>query len=95
MILAVEAGGHSGFAVGNLLAVLVVAWGVGRLFERVGYPSILGELLGGIVLGPPMLGLLSSDPALNVIGDLGVVLMMLYIGSEIDVRDLRRASVPG
>ncbi|MDX1511528.1 MAG: cation:proton antiporter [Nitriliruptorales bacterium] len=95
MILAVEAGGHSGFAVGNLLAVLVVAWGVGRLFERVGYPSILGELLGGIVLGPPMLGLLNSDPALNVIGDLGVILMMLYIGTEIDIRDLRRASVPG
>lgn len=96
MMLAVEAGSHgSGFGVGNLLAVLAVAWGVGRLFERVGYPSILGELLGGIVLGPPILGLLSPDPALNVIGDLGVVLMMLYIGSEIDVRDLRRASVPG
>jgi Kef-type K+ transport system membrane component KefB len=96
LMLAVESSGHgSGFAVGNLLAVLAVAWGAGRLFERIGYPAILGELLGGIVLGPPMLGLLMTDPALQVIGDLGVVLMMLYIGCEIDVRELRRASKPG
>ncbi len=96
-VLAVEAGGDGAASlhVGSLLAVLVAAWILGRIANRLGYPSVLGELLGGILLGPPMLGLLSADAAILIIGELGILLMMLYIGIEIDVRDLRKASRPG
>ncbi|MBW3663656.1 MAG: cation:proton antiporter [Actinobacteria bacterium] len=95
VLAAQETAAHGAFSVGNLLAVLVAAWAAGRLAVHVGYPAILGELIVGILLGPPLLGLLDSSDALTIIGDLGVILMMLYIGTEIDVRDLRRASVPG
>ena len=68
----------------NLLLVLLAALAGGWLARRLGYPSILGELAAGIVLGPPLLGVLSTDDAIAVIGKLGVVLLMLYIGLHLD-----------
>ncbi len=79
----------------NLLAVLASAWLAGRVAGRLGYPAVLGELMVGILLGPPVLGLLYSDAALGVLAELGVLLMMLYIGMEIDPRELRGAAWPG
>ena len=64
----------------NLLTVLVAAWVAGRIAVRVGYPAILGELLVGILLGPALLGVLQGGEALDVLAELGVLLMMLYIG---------------
>jgi Kef-type K+ transport system membrane component KefB/voltage-gated potassium channel Kch len=78
-----------------LLLVLGAAWAGGALAIRMGYPAVLGELLAGIVLGPPLFGLLSSGEGLAAVGELGIVLMMLYIGTEIDLDDLRRASRAG
>jgi Kef-type K+ transport system membrane component KefB/Trk K+ transport system NAD-binding subunit len=79
----------------NLLLVLLAAWIAGTLVARVGYPSIFGELVVGIILGPPLLGLLESSEALSVLAELGVLLMMLYIGMEIDVKELYKASWGG
>ncbi len=79
----------------NLLLVLVAAWSAGRLATRVGYPAVLGELLAGIVLGPALLGWLHADAALMVLAEVGILLMMLYIGMEIDPRELKRASWGG
>lgn len=78
-----------------LLVVLAVAWVAGKVSERLGYPSVLGELLAGILIGPPILGLLEADPALNVIAELGIILMMFYVGMEIDPAELRKASGGG
>ena len=78
-----------------LLSVLAAAWVAGRAATRIGYPAILGELLVGILAGPALLGWLQPDESLGVLAELGVLLMMLYIGIEIDPSDLRRASWPG
>jgi Kef-type K+ transport system membrane component KefB/Trk K+ transport system NAD-binding subunit len=83
------------FSLVNLLLVLLSAWIAGNLVSRLGYPSIFGELAAGIVLGPPLLGLLHSSEALNVLAELGVLLMMLYIGMEIDPKELFKASWGG
>jgi len=79
----------------NLLAVFVVALGGGWVARRIGYPSILGELAAGIILGPPLLGLLQPDDALAVLGKLGVILLMLYIGIHLDPGSIGRAAKPG
>jgi len=79
----------------NLLFVLLAAWLAGSIAERLRYPSVLGELMVGILLGPPVLGLLQSSEALTVLAELGVLLMMLYIGMEIDPRGIARASWGG
>ena len=79
----------------NLLLVLIAALVGGRIAVRLGYPAILGELGAGILLGPALLGLLQSDDALDVIGKLGVLLLMLYIGLHLDPRDIGNASKAG
>lgn len=79
----------------NLALVLAAALAGGWVANRFGYPAILGELAAGILLGPPLLGLLSADDALTVIGKLGVVLLMLYIGLHLDPRDIGGATKPG
>jgi Kef-type K+ transport system membrane component KefB/sulfur carrier protein ThiS len=83
------------FSIVNLLLVLLSAWIAGSIVARFGYPSIFGELMAGIVLGPPLLGLLEGSEALSVLAEVGVLLMMLYIGMEIDPRELFKASWPG
>ncbi|HSJ36289.1 MAG TPA: cation:proton antiporter [Acidimicrobiia bacterium] len=78
-----------------LLLVVVAALVGGRLAIRLGYPSILGELVAGMILGPPVLGLVSGSETLTILGEFGVLLMMLYIGMHLNLGDLRKASKPG
>jgi Kef-type K+ transport system membrane component KefB len=79
----------------SLLLVLGAALAGGWMARKLGYPSILGEIATGIILGPPLLGLLTEDDATTVIGKLGVVLLMLYIGIHLDPSSLGKASRPG
>ncbi|MDZ4699429.1 MAG: cation:proton antiporter [Rhodothermales bacterium] len=83
------------FSILNLLLVLLAAWLAGVLVERLGYPAVLGELFAGIVLGPPLLGVLEGGEALAVLAEVGILLMMFYIGMEIEPGELRKASRGG
>lgn len=78
-----------------LALVLAAALVGGRVASRFGYPAILGEITAGIVFGPPVIGLLASNEAIEILGEFGILLMMLYIGLHLDLGDLRRASIPG
>lgn len=79
----------------NLLLVLLSAWIAGSIVAKLGYPAIFGELLAGIILGPPLLGVLEASETLSVLAEVGVLLMMLYIGMEIDPNELFKASWGG
>ncbi|MFP3881438.1 MAG: cation:proton antiporter [Actinomycetota bacterium] len=78
-----------------LALVLAAALMGGRIAVRFGYPAILGEIAAGIILGPPIVGLLASNEAIDILGEFGILLMMLYIGMHLDLSELRKASVPG
>jgi Kef-type K+ transport system membrane component KefB len=75
--------------------VLAAAVGGGKLAEKLGYPSILGEIVAGIVFGPALLGILNTNEPLAILGEFGVLLMMLYIGMHLQLDDLKKASMPG
>ena len=79
----------------NLFLVLLAAWLGGQGASRLGFPAVLGELMTGILLGPPLLGLLHVSDGVAVLAELGVLLMMLYIGMAIDPRALGKASKGG
>lgn len=72
----------------NLLLVLTLAWIFGLLVERIGYPALMGEILAGILFGPALLGLLHPSEALDIFAELGVFLLMIYVGMEVDIHDL-------
>lgn len=84
----------------QVVAVILVSRGVGRLMRRVGQPQVVGEMLGGLLLGPSVLGALAPPayallfPAgsvrfLNAVSQLGVLLFMFLVGLELDLTVLR------
>lgn len=82
----------------NILALLIIlagAWLGGTAAKSLGYPPILGELIIGIILGPAVLGLLETSEMISVLAEVGIILLMVYIGIEINFRDLGKASWPG
>jgi len=53
-------------------------------------PPILGYILTGIMIGPTAMGLAPDFEVLGVLGELGLVLLLFFIGMEIDVHLLIR-----
>ena len=72
----------------NIVLILLVAWVLGDLFQRVRLPRLLGELLAGLVLGPPLLGWVQPREAMTVLADLGIFFLMFYSGMEMDPHEL-------
>ena len=79
-----------------LFVILVGAKLAGELFERLGQPAVLGELVAGVVLGTSMMGLVPVDPAdpygsiVHVLAEIGVAILLFEIGLEIDLRAMSR-----
>ena len=84
----------------QLLVIIAVARLVGKLFARVGQPSVVGEMAAGILLGPSLFGWLmpgafaavfpeSSLGSLRLLSQIGVCLFMFTVGMELDVGQLR------
>jgi Kef-type K+ transport system membrane component KefB len=83
-----------------LAAVLITGRLLGALFRLLGQPPVIGEVLGGIALGPSLLGRVAPDasafllpasvaPYLGVLAQLGVILYMFVVGLELNSGALR------
>jgi Kef-type K+ transport system membrane component KefB len=87
-----------------LTVIMLTARLVGAVFAKLNQPSVIGEVVGGIMLGPSLLGRIApgwqaivlppdAAPILSVIAQLGVILYMFLVGLELDLQVLRsRAS---
>ena len=85
-----------------LALVIAAAKGAGALAGRIGQPSVFGEILVGLLLGPTLLDVLNwpmfagaegSSGLADLFGDLaeiGVLLLMLVAGLETDLQEMRR-----
>jgi Kef-type K+ transport system membrane component KefB len=70
-----------------LAAALAAAKILGELAERLGQPAVLGELVAGVVLGPSILDLVDPHvPAIHVLAEIGVVILLFQIGLETDLK---------
>src|SRR4051812_2076763 len=76
----------------NLLIVSAVAFAapfvLGR-FPSVRLPSVVLEIVAGIVIGPSVLGIVRPDQAISVIALIGLTFVLFLAGLEIDFRRLR------
>ncbi|MBI4371399.1 MAG: cation:proton antiporter [Elusimicrobia bacterium] len=75
----------------NLLVILLSAKLFGELAERWGQPPVLGELLGGVVLGLGLFGFRPGDPALALMAEFGVILLLFETGIHCDLERLLAA----
>jgi Kef-type K+ transport system membrane component KefB len=76
----------------NLLIVVAVAFAaplVLGFFPRVLLPSVVLEILAGIVIGPSVLGIVEADEAVEVIAVIGLAFLLFLAGLEIEFDKLR------
>ncbi len=84
----------------QILSILIVSRIFGFVFVKLGQPTVIGEILAGIVLGPSLLGyffpetysfLFAPDSLSNIyiISQVGLVLFMFTVGMELDLGMLK------
>lgn len=74
-----------------ILLLLALARALGELVERWGQPAMLGEILAGLILGPSLLAWLVATVELKAVADLGVFLLVVLAGMELDPRDVQHS----
>ncbi len=72
----------------NLLILLVGARVFGEIFERFKQPAMIGEIIAGIILGPSLLNLIHRTEDIKVISELGIFLLVIIAGLEINIDDI-------
>lgn len=84
----------------QLVVIILVGRGMNRLFVRLRQPGAVGEIVGGLMLGPSLLGLIAPElhagffpsdtgRTLYVIGQVGLILLMFEIGADFEFGHLR------
>src|SRR5216683_307821 len=73
-----------------LLIVFVSAKVMAELFERVGQPGIVGEILAGVLIGPSVLGWLAPNEFLTALADLGAMFLLFRVGLEVKSSELMK-----
>ena len=84
----------------QIITIIIVARFFGWVFRKIGQPSVIGEIIAGIVLGPSLLGLyfpefsltlfpIESLGNLQFLSQIGLILFMFVIGMELDLKVLQ------
>src|SRR5690349_4902703 len=84
----------------QVIAIILVSRLFSFLFNKIGQPTVIGEIIAGITLGPSILGLFlpeasvflfpaGSLPNLQFLSQVGLILFMFVIGMELDLKVLR------
>src|SRR5687767_6091867 len=83
----------------DLAIIIFVARLLGILATKIGQPKVIGEILGGVLLGPTLFGHALTDVmfpeqirlALDTLAMMGLVLFMFLLGYEVDKHTLRNS----
>lgn len=93
--------GTMGLLLLQIIVILLVARVVGWIFNRMGQPTVIGEILAGILLGPSLFGYLwpegfnwlfssASLSTIRLLSQFGLILFMFAIGMELNLTDIRK-----
>jgi Kef-type K+ transport system membrane component KefB len=74
----------------QLFAVLLAAKLGDELFKRIDQPPLIGEILGGVLVGPAVLGIYEVNAETSLFAEIGVVLLLFRVGLETRLHDLLR-----
>ncbi|MGH7645678.1 MAG: cation:proton antiporter, partial [Gemmatimonadales bacterium] len=86
-----------------ILALAVILAGAklgGDLATRLGQPAVLGELVAGVLLGNahllgvPWFRAIASNATVDVLAQLGVLILLFQVGLESTVRDMMKVGLP-
>jgi len=93
--------GHSlPILLAQIITIILVSRIFGWFFKKIGQPTVIGEILAGIVLGPSLIGMyfpgfsgflfpVESLGNLQLLSQIGLILFMFIVGMEIDINVLK------
>jgi len=84
----------------QIISILIVSRIFGYIFAKIGQPTVIGEILAGIVLGPSLLGYFYPDAFhflfaakslgnLYILSQIGLILFMFTIGMDLNMGKLK------
>ena len=84
----------------QIITILIAARFFGFICKKIGQPTVVGEIIAGIVLGPSLIGMyfpsfftalfpVASLGNLQVLSQIGLVLFMFIVGMELDLKVLK------
>lgn len=84
----------------QIITIILVARLFGWICKKIGQPTVIGEIIAGIVLGPSLIGMyfpgfsaalfpVESLNNLQFLSQIGLILFMFVIGMELDLKVLR------
>ena len=71
-----------------MLTIFATAKLLAELFERLGQPGIVGEILAGVLIGPSALGWIAPNELLSSLSDIGVMFLLFRVGLEVKPAEL-------
>ncbi len=72
----------------DLIILMVAAVPITFFFHKLGLPTIVGFLITGVVIGPFGFGLITDHHAIEILAEIGVVLLLFTIGLEFSISRL-------
>ncbi len=78
----------------GLFLLFVAAKAGEEVARRLGQPAVVGELLGGFVVGPSVLGFVNPGETAAVLAEIGVVILLFSVGLEVRLDDLLSVGRP-
>ncbi|HET6745657.1 MAG TPA: cation:proton antiporter [Candidatus Limnocylindria bacterium] len=72
----------------QLFAILLAAKIGDEVFKRLAQPTVIGEILGGVVVGPAVLNVYQVNAETTLFAEIGVVLLLFQVGVETRLGDL-------
>ena len=87
----------------QIVTIIIVARFFGWVFKKIGQPTVIGEIIAGIVLGPSLLGMyfpeysgmlfpVESLGNRQFLSQIGLILFMFVVGMELDLKVLKNVS---
>ena len=92
-LMLAPAGGHLDFLV-TLFVMLVAAKLMAEIFERLNQPSVVGEILAGVLIGQSVLGLVSPSEMTATMAEIGVIFLLFTVGLETKPSSIFRGQPP-
>lgn len=75
----------------NLALILLSTKLFGMLTRKFKMPQVVGALAAGLILGPAMLGWLQETEFIDMMAELGVIVLMFTAGLETDIKELKKS----
>ena len=75
----------------QVAVILMAARVVGELAVYLRMPSVIGEIVAGIILGPTLLGFAEATGLIQILAEIGVILLLFQVGLETDISELAKS----